>query len=98
MIHDKPGGAAQAFRAEPGPFPVSRHDEQVRVRGGSHHGPFHIILNFPPFALAPESARRRLDQVGGRSRSQRLESLAWIVPAAAQQPPVGAVRGISRRG
>ena len=42
--------------------------------------------------------RGSLDQVRGRSRSQRLESLAWIVPAAAQQPPVGAVRGISRRG
>ena len=96
MIHDEPGGPAQALGAEPGPVAVTRHDEQVRVGGGCHHGPFGMILNFQPFARPPEPARGRLHQVGRRLGGHLIEPRAGVAPAPAEQPQVGAPRGVGR--
>ncbi len=96
MIHDEPGGPAQALGAEPGPVAVTRHDEQVRVGGGCHHGPFGMILNFQPFARPPESARGRLHQVGGCLGGHLIEPRAGVAPAPPEQPQVGAARGAGR--
>ena len=96
MVHDKPGGPAQALGAEPGPVANPRHDEQVRVGGGCHHGPFGLILNFQPFARPPEPALSRLQQVGRRRGRQLVEPRAGIARAAAEQPPVGAPCGVGQ--
>ena len=80
MIHDEPGGLAQALRAEPGPVAVPRHDQQVRVGGGCHHGPFGMTLNFQPFARPPEPARGRLEQVAGCRGGHLIQPRAGVVP------------------
>jgi len=55
VIDDKPGGLAQALRAEPLPVTVPGHDEQVRPRRGRHHGPFGPSRDLEPLAGPPEA-------------------------------------------
>ena len=54
VVHDEPGGPAQALRAQPRLVPVPRHDEQVRPGRGGYHHPFGT-----PFELEPVAARPR---------------------------------------
>lgn len=86
VIHDEPGGLTKAFRAQPRPVPVPRHDEQVRIGRGCHHGPFRKIVNFQPFARTPEPARGRLEQLSRRRLPEYLEPVARILPARPSNP------------
>jgi hypothetical protein len=63
VIDHETGGPAQALRAEPGPVAVSRHNEQIGVRRGTHDGPFGLTLNFDAFAAPPEPAGGGLEQL-----------------------------------
>ena len=86
MIDDEPSDLAQALRAEPGPVAVPRHDQQIRLRRGCHHGPFGPTLNFEPFAAAPEPGRGRLEQVARRGGGHLLQPGPGVVHGAVPPP------------
>ena len=70
MVHDEPGGPAQALRAQARLVAVPRHDEQVRLGRGRHHHPFGPPFELELVAASSEPVRGRLEQP--RRRGRRL--------------------------